>query len=188
MGIASDIPLIPSEDNSLDCCWNHYTIMALMSLSGPNLQLFSAFLRGPDSWKWWQVQATWGIVPASWSASSRECLDSAGHMGTFVLVQRNGASLCGCQDAFVWWGCQGPCMPASAGTLLVLCEQVLHLKRWHLTVSYLHFAVTWLFCSTPHGQLLLYHERSHSLITCDWPYPLAALWMGFIWTIFIWGK
>jgi hypothetical protein len=36
---------------SMGCCCNHCTITALTSSSDPNLQLFSAFLRGPNTWK-----------------------------------------------------------------------------------------------------------------------------------------
>jgi hypothetical protein len=160
-----------------------------MSLSGPNLQLFSTYLRGSNSWKSMVTgPSCMGDGPTSSSASGRACSGQCGRRG----------NICSCAAqwfAFVWMpgcfhllGMSGSLYASISRNSLVLCGQVLHLKIWYLTVSHLHFAVTWLFSSTPHGQLLLCHECSHSLISCDWPYSLAALWMGFIWTIFIWGK
>jgi hypothetical protein len=83
-------------------------------------------------------------------------------------------------EQFMWMlGCSllrvmsGPLYASISRNSLVLCGQVPHLKQLHLTVLHLPFAVRWLFCTTPHGRLLLCHECSH------WPYSLAALWMGF---------
>jgi hypothetical protein len=43
--------MAPLHKTSLGCCWKQCITMALMSYSDPNLQIFSTFLRGPNTLK-----------------------------------------------------------------------------------------------------------------------------------------